>query len=138
MMSLRSGRLVAWTFVAVLGLACALNVESAWAQEKKSSAAADEKVAAKKPAGRLPAYYTAVVTPQQRDAIYKIQTEYASQLKELQTKVASLTKERDERVAALLTPEQKEKIEKAKEAATAKRAAKTAETKEKPAEAKEK
>jgi hypothetical protein len=136
MTSLRSSRLVAWTFVAVLGLAGVLQAESAWAQEKKPSAAAEEKPAAKKATGRLPAYYTGVVTPQQREAIYKIQAEYTTQLDELKAKVASLTKERDERVAALLTPEQKEKIEKAKEAATAKRAAKAAEGKDKAAEAK--
>jgi Spy/CpxP family protein refolding chaperone len=73
--------------------------------------------------GRLPAYYSKIVTEEQRDKINKIQEEY-------QTKFEALKKERDEKISAVLTDEQKKKVEeaavKAKEAKAAKSAAKDA------------
>lgn len=137
MIRLHPTRLVAWIFVAVLGIVCSTAVNRALAQDKTPAAPAGEKASAKKLTGRLPAHYTEVVTAQQREAIYKIQTEYAPRIKDAQAKLAELTKERDDRITALLTPEQKQKLEKAKEQATSKRATKPAAA-EKPAETKAK
>jgi Spy/CpxP family protein refolding chaperone len=69
----------------------------------------------------LPAYYSRVVTEDQREKINKIQEEYQTKIDALMTQVRSLKKERDEKISAVLTDEQKKKIEEAK---TAKNAAK--------------
>ena len=130
MMSLRSTRIVAWAFVMALGLGWEMDSTRTLAQDKEP---AGPKAASKKLSGRLPPHFPEVVTPQQREAIYQIQGEYSPRIKELQTKLAALTKERADRIASLLTPEQKQKLEKAKETAAAKRAARAG---GKPAEAK--
>jgi len=77
-----------------------------------------------------------VVSGLQREQIYKIQAEYAPQLKELESKLAALKKEQAGKIEALLSPEQKKKLEEIKAAATAAAAAKrkraAASEKEKP------
>jgi hypothetical protein len=87
------------------------------AAEKKPSPrkAKGEKPA--KPRGRLPAYFGAVVTPELREKIYAIQAEYEPRIGQLRKELDALTKERDEKIHALLTPEQKKKIEELKAAA---------------------
>jgi Spy/CpxP family protein refolding chaperone len=64
-----------------------------------------------KPRGRLPAYFSDVVTEEQRDKIYAIQKECEPRINELKRDLEALTKARDEKINALLTPEQKSKIE---------------------------
>lgn len=75
----------------------------------------------KKFRGRLPNYYRYVVTPQQRETIYKIQAEYAPKIDALRAELEALIDERDEKVAAVLTPQQRKKVEQLKAAAKAKR-----------------
>jgi hypothetical protein len=65
----------------------------------------------------LPAYFSGVITEEQRQKIYAIQKEFAAKIRPLQRQIESLTKERDEQIAALLTPEQRQKIEALKAAA---------------------
>lgn len=67
--------------------------------------------------GRLPPYFGAVVTPELRDKIYAIQAEYDPKISQLRKEIEALTKARDEKIYALLSPEQKKKIEELKAAA---------------------
>ncbi len=81
----------------------------------------DEAKPQKKPRGRLPNYYTKVVTPEQRKEIYSIQQGYASQIEELEVSLANLRAKRDKEVAAVLSAEQLEKVEKLREEAAERR-----------------
>ncbi len=72
---------------------------------------------AAKARGRLPSHFSGVVSDEQREKIYAIQREYEPTIKELTLKLDSLKKERDEKIDALLSPEQKKKIEDLKAAA---------------------
>lgn len=86
-------------------------------KEKKSTAKKTKGAKATKPRGRLPNYFSGVVTEEQRAKIYAIQGEFDPQIKELSLKLDALKKERDEKILALLTPEQKKKIDDLKAAA---------------------
>ena len=107
----------------VVPLTIGLLATNVHAQQKK--AAAKKKVAAKKkpakPRGRLPNYYTKVVSPQQRKLIYSIQGKYAEQIAKLQKELDALKAKMNAEVAAVLTSEQKAEVEKLRAAAAAKR-----------------
>lgn len=82
-------------------------------QEK---AAVKEKAApaktAKKPAGRLPAHYAKVgVSDEQRKTIYGIQAGYNTQIEALQKQIDALKAKEDAEVVAVLTPDQKKKLD---------------------------
>ena len=115
--------------------------QAAPSAEKKPSG---KKTKAGKPAkarGRLPNYFSGVVNDEQREKIYAIQKECEPEINELKRKLESLTKARDEKINALLTPEQKKKIEDLKAAAKKSRDQKESEEKPEPKvkkEAKEK
>ncbi|NQU24729.1 MAG: hypothetical protein HQ567_25890 [Candidatus Nealsonbacteria bacterium] len=102
----------------------------AWGQPAAAEPVAPAAQKAEKFRGRLPSYYRQVVDEKQRNAIYKIQEEYASKIADLKAQLAAMTKQRDEKITATLTPEQLDKIEKLKTEAQQKR--KTA-TEKKPA-----
>jgi hypothetical protein len=91
--------LVAWMFVAT---------QPTTGQEK----AVGQKKEAKAPRGRLPAYYSDVVTGKQREDIYAIQEKYSTELMDLNQRIADLLKQQREEIEALLSPEQKAQIEK--------------------------
>jgi hypothetical protein len=82
-------------------------------KEKKSSSKGDKPA---KSAARLPAYFSAVVTEEQRQKIYAIQKDYEGRIDPLRRQLESLVKERDQKVNAVLTPEQRQKIESLKAA----------------------
>jgi Spy/CpxP family protein refolding chaperone len=63
--------------------------------------------------GRLPDHYGEVVTEEQREKIYEIQEEYRPKIEPLETQLKALKDERDAKIAAVLTPEQKKKVEEA-------------------------
>jgi len=94
---------------------------SAVAAETAEAKPAAEKKAPAKPRGRLPMYYSAVVSPQQREQIYAIQAKYAPQIEELEKQFEALKKQRDAEVEAVLAPEQQAKVKEARLAAEAKR-----------------
>lgn len=71
--------------------------------------------------GRLPMYYSRVVDNEQREKIYAIQREYAPKIDALQAQLEALTADRDEKVEAVLTPEQRNTVEKLRAAAKTKR-----------------
>lgn len=85
--------------------------------EKKPSSRRTKGEKPAKPRGRLPAYFSAVVTAELREKIYAIQAEYEPKISKLRQELDALTKDRDEKINALLSPEQKKKIEDLKAAA---------------------
>ncbi|MGQ9576219.1 MAG: hypothetical protein ACUVUC_12955 [Thermoguttaceae bacterium] len=78
----------------------------------------------KSPSARLPNYYRQVVSPEQRDKILQIQKDYAPKIKALQDQLDALIKERNQKIEAVLTPQQRAKIEQLKAAAKKTREAK--------------
>lgn len=105
------------SMIAVAGIALALgsqiSIEPTIGQEKaaEKEKAAPAKVA-KKPRGRLPAYYGQVgISSKQRQEIYDVQAMYVKQIADLQKQIDALEKKRDGEVAAVLTPEQKKKVD---------------------------
>lgn len=89
-------------------------------QEDAKKPAATKKVA-KKPRGRLPSYFAAVVSQKQREEVYTIQAKYSKQLADLQKQIAELKAQMTKEVDAVLTPEQLEEVNKKREEAAAKR-----------------
>lgn len=102
----------------------------AQAPEKKASdgakpAAGAPAKARAKPRGRLPAYYARVVSGEQREKIYAIQQSYEAKIADLQAQLKALTDKRDAEVAAVLTADQKAKVDQLASDAKAKRAARS-------------
>jgi Spy/CpxP family protein refolding chaperone len=62
--------------------------------------------------GHLPPYYSKVVTDQQRQEIYRIQTEYQERISTLENQWKAMKQERDKKIAAVLTEEQRKQVEK--------------------------
>ncbi|MHB8973511.1 MAG: hypothetical protein ACYC3X_28035 [Pirellulaceae bacterium] len=75
-----------------------------------AQAAAPENGAAKKPRGRLPAYYGKVVTDKQRAEIYAIQAKFNEEIAKLQEQLTTLSTKRDTEIEKLLTDEQRAEI----------------------------
>lgn len=98
-----------------LGLGTLVSVESTIGQEKaatKSTEKAASTKVAKKPRGRLPAYYAQVgLSTEQRDKIYSVQATYGKQIADLQKQIDALEARQDADVVAVLTPEQKKKLD---------------------------
>lgn len=79
------------------------------AAEKEKAAPAK---VARKPRGRLPQYYGQVgISSEQRQKIYDVQAVYGKQIGELQKQIDALKKKQNTEVAAVLTPEQKTKLD---------------------------
>lgn len=100
------------------------------ADEKQDAKQADNSKAAvkkaAKPKGRLPAYYGAVVSGEQRERIYAVQAKYANQIKALEAELLALIKKRNAEVEAVLTPEQLARVEQLRAEAKKKAAARRA------------
>ena len=108
-------------------------------QEKEKEPAKTRK--AERAKRRLPNFYGDVVTEEQRKKIYEIQEKYEKQLADLNEQLLALTKKQQEEIEALLSAEQKSRIEEARGAAATKRKKKADESEakasdEKPAEEK--
>ncbi len=103
------GRLVCWMTLVSLA------VVFATVEQPVLCADGPVKKALAKRGHRLPKYYDQVATtPEQQEAIQKIQDEYDPKIADLEAKLKALRKERNEKIAAVLTPEQKKQIEDAK------------------------
>lgn len=85
----------------------------------KSTAVAAEKAPPLR--GRLPAYYGKVVSEQQRQQIYAIQTKYQERIVKLTEELASLTEKRGIEVEKVLSDEQRAEIAKLKAARSSSR-----------------
>ncbi|MDR3108485.1 MAG: hypothetical protein LBU65_02185 [Planctomycetaceae bacterium] len=70
----------------------------------------------------LPAGYKSITKPEQQTQIYKIQEDYHSVIKLLQARIDALESERDKAIEAVLTPTQKDELDKAREKNKASRA----------------
>jgi len=77
--------------------------------EKKAGKIKAEKEQIKK-GRRLPPFYKNIVSDEQRDKIFAVQEEYGPKIQELRRQLMALEKERDEKIDAILTPDQKKKI----------------------------
>jgi Spy/CpxP family protein refolding chaperone len=73
--------------------------------------------------GRLPRYYGQVVNEKQRRQIYDIQRKYHERDFILRTQLKQLRAERDQEIEAVLSPEQKETLQKLLTEAARRRAA---------------
>lgn len=103
-------------------VACWANGRPVAAQEKKAEGkAAAQKKERAKPRGRLPAFFAAVVTKDQREEIYAIQAKFNAQIEKLQQQLAALRAERDKAIDAVLTPEQLAEVNKKREEAAKRR-----------------
>ncbi len=120
-MRLVSARIVLCTTLASLAIVLACLDRPTTGQDKEAAAKPAAAKKAEKFRGRLPNFYRQVVNQKQRQTIYKIQAEYAPKIADLKAQLDALTKERDQRVAAVLTPEQRKRVEDFKAAAKAKR-----------------
>jgi hypothetical protein len=83
----------------------------------------------KKAKGMLPPYFADIVTEEQRTKIYEIRAGYLKQREALEAQLAELRNKEMSEIEGLLTPEQKEKLEKAREEAAAKKKKKADEKK---------
>jgi hypothetical protein len=113
-MSSTHSKRLAISLAAAFLFASAAACWTAYSQETKARA---------KPRGRLPSYYGDVVTQEQRDAIYKIQESYESQLAALREQLKALVAKRDAEVQAVLSPEQREQVKRLAAEAKAEREA---------------
>jgi len=104
--------------VPVLGMLVA-NIPISVGQDKAKKAEKSEKTT--KPKGTLPAYFADVVSEEQRGKIYAIQAKYADQIKELNEQLEAVRKKQSDEIDAVLTAEQKAKIDAAREEAAAKK-----------------
>jgi len=104
--------------VPVLGM-LVINSPLSVGQDKAKKAEKTEK--ATKAKGTLPAYFGDVVSEEQRGKIYVIQAKYADQIKELNEQLEALRKKQSDEIDAVLTAEQKAKVDAARAEAAAKK-----------------
>ncbi len=78
--------------------------------EKPAESAAKVVKPRKQPRGRLPAYFSKVVSATQREQIYSIQAKYTEQIERLQEQLNKLVAQRDGDVEKVLTPEQRAEV----------------------------
>ncbi|QGJ70944.1 Hypothetical protein PBC10988_26470 [Planctomycetales bacterium 10988] len=95
------------TSVAMLGV-LGMVILPGFTQEKETASPAMTAKDSKESSfrGRLPNYYSRVVSHKQRQEIYRLQHEYHQQLAPLYAKIAALKAERDKKIEAVLTPDQ--------------------------------
>jgi hypothetical protein len=62
---------------------------------------------------RLPPHYAGVVNDEQRQEIYRLQEEYKPKIKAMQAELNATKNELNEKIAAVLTADQKRKIDEA-------------------------
>jgi Spy/CpxP family protein refolding chaperone len=90
-------------------------------KDQESSAASRGLTVTKKFSRRLPQHYGSVATSEQREKIYKIQQSYFGLIELLTLRIEKLVAERDSQIEAVLTQEQKEKVEALKKNSAGKR-----------------
>lgn len=96
----------------LLPLVLTVGLTTSHAQEKKSSGnvPAKAKKERAKPRGRLPAYFSRVVSAIQREKIYKVQASFRGQIEKLNAQLRELEMQRDKAVEDVLTDDQKAKV----------------------------
>lgn len=112
-----------WVLAVALPMLCALLLTSGacWGVQEEDRTDDTKTVAIKKFRPRLPAYFSAVVTTDQRKEIYDVQATYHEKLVALEEQIAKLKADRDKEVDAVLTAEQLVEVNEKRAAAAAKR-----------------
>ncbi|MCA9174574.1 MAG: hypothetical protein KDB14_08810 [Planctomycetales bacterium] len=103
-------------------LSLTLGIASVGAAQDAGPAADEKPAAATKFRGRLPAYFSRIVSQEQRQKIYEIQARFNEQVEALREQIVDLESTRDKEVREVLTPEQKKQVDELLAAAKAKRA----------------
>jgi hypothetical protein len=85
---------------------------------------------AEKKVRRLPAYYSDIVTGEQRQKIYDIQARYQEQISELTQQMLDLVKKQNDEIEAVLSAEQLVQLKKAQEDGAARKKKRAAEKKD--------
>lgn len=94
------------------------------ATDNSSFVVQKEKKKPKKPRGRLPNNYGKIgITSAQRTKIYGIQADYNGKIEALEKQIAELKEKRDGEIEAVLTPDQKKKLQELQGATKKKREA---------------
>ena len=113
--------------LSLLALACVLPIITQ-AQERMTRKPVTPSPAIEKPAepklsGRLPNYYAsaAAVTDEQRQQIYAVQNEYDARIETLLDEIEELRADRDARIAGVLTKDQRQKVDAARQQARERR-----------------
>jgi acyl-CoA synthetase (NDP forming) len=94
--------------ISLLGTFCVLASVLTVALAQEATKEAKPSLKAK---GRLPAYYKDVVSDTQKQQIYGIQAKYNEQILKLAEEMKALTAQRDKEVEAVLSADQKTKVE---------------------------
>lgn len=76
-----------------------------------STLSAQDAVESAEPSGRLPTYYSEIVTQDQRLKIYTIQSGYNTKIEQLEAEIAKLEAAMKKEMEAVLTPPQLERLE---------------------------
>jgi hypothetical protein len=115
----------------VAPLAALLLLSSPVAAQRVTDRAAPEDEAQEKPVrGRLPTFFSQVVTLKQRTEIYSIQAGYTAPVAQLKKQLQGLIDRRDAEVMKVLSPLQQQKVTMLREAARKRREARAAESRE--------
>lgn len=117
--------------VLVIGALLSLPEQSALQAEQPAADSQDDSSAApkerKKPRGRLPVFYSQVVSGDQREEIYSIQAKYEPEMDALVEKLVELRNQMQSEIKNVLTTEQLERVEQLKAEAKQRRAERAAE-----------
>lgn len=110
----------------LVGLATSAFQVPAWSQEAEEAPAAQstserEGRARANPRGRLPNFYTRVVTPQQREQIYEIQQGYSEEIEALRAQLAAVQTKMNKEIEGVLDAEQLEQVKTLQEEAQQRR-----------------
>ena len=114
------GRLICVAVLVVSALAIPYAASIAAPKSEAKSAAAE---ATKADGPRLPNYYARVVTDEQRPKLTAILQEFAPQIAEKRSELQALIGKRDAALGKILTPDQRQEVEKLRAEAASKRQA---------------
>jgi hypothetical protein len=115
------GRLSCVAALVVLALAIPYAASLAAPKSEAKSASAAKETKADGP--RLPDYYARVVTDEQRPKLTAILQEFAPQIAEKRAELQALISKRDTALEKILTPDQRQEVEKLRAEAASKRQA---------------
>ncbi|MEX1039157.1 MAG: hypothetical protein WDZ51_00905 [Pirellulaceae bacterium] len=114
-MSYRSLSAKALATLLLVALATSAVQMTAWSQEageKPMAAPSRVQSTRSEPRGRLPNFYTRVVTPQQREQIYEIQQGFAEEIEALQAKLAAVEANMNQEIEGVLDTDQLQQVKK--------------------------
>jgi hypothetical protein len=131
-MLMKERNLHRWALAVALPMLCALLLTSGrgWAVQEEDGGGENKPAVVKKFRPRLPAYFSTLVTTEQRKKVYGIQATYFDKIAALEEQIAKLKVDREKDVDEVLTAEQLAEVTKKRAAAAAKRKRRQATTEE--------